>query len=58
MQTSKCANLADILMSEWRSALISTKLVVHRGDYHGNIVWLDLQISFQTVAAVINMRGY
>jgi hypothetical protein len=31
MKKRKCANLAGILMSEWRSALIGRKLVVYLG---------------------------
>jgi len=27
------------------------------GGHHGNIAWLDLQILFQTLPAVIEMRG-
>ena len=55
MQTRKCASLAGILVSEWRSALIGRKLVVHLGGYHSNIAWADLQILFQTVPTMIKM---
>jgi len=53
----KCASLADILVSEWRSALIGRKLVVHLGGHHSNITWADLQILFSTVPAVIKKWG-
>ena len=54
MQTSKYANLAGIHVSEWRSALVSSKQVISLGGDYSNIAWADLQILFQDVPAAIN----